>query len=196
MMDKASLKRLLGELPLTAEMYWQLRQNGKPLNRSFSLRHASQMRCRNGADCGICLASSSPTQLGIAPKKVLIFVTLRYWIEHAALMGMALAGLGHEVTLAYLPYANWRKPLQPLRPAPPQRLRQSVLTQAQPYLNAVSLAGRASFPGACPRQLEEAIRQSRAARCAVHPAGRRRRPAERAVPPAPGARPAQPAQLP
>ena len=31
MMDKASLKRLLGELPLAAELYWQLRQHGKPL---------------------------------------------------------------------------------------------------------------------------------------------------------------------
>ena len=55
-----------------------------------------------------------PPQLEIAPKKVLIFATLHYWIEHAALLGMALAGLGHEVTLAYLPYANWRKAAQPL----------------------------------------------------------------------------------
>ena len=61
--------------------------------------------------CGILPGIQLPCATGDRPKKVLIFVTLRYWIEHATLMGMALAGLGHEVTLAYLPYPNWRKPL-------------------------------------------------------------------------------------
>ncbi len=37
---------------------------------------------------------------------------------------MALAGQGHEVTLAYLPYANWQKPMNSLRSAPPERLCQ------------------------------------------------------------------------
>ena len=29
---KKMAKQILGELPLTAELYWQLRQNGKPLS--------------------------------------------------------------------------------------------------------------------------------------------------------------------
>lgn len=42
MIRKATVKRILGDLPLTAEMYWQLRQNGKPLSDSFSLRRTQQ----------------------------------------------------------------------------------------------------------------------------------------------------------
>ncbi len=36
---------------------------------------------------------------------------LHYWIEHAALLGLALAAQGHKVTLGYLPYADWQKPI-------------------------------------------------------------------------------------
>jgi hypothetical protein len=38
MIKKKDIKRLLGELPLTAEVYWQLRQGGRPLSKSFSMR--------------------------------------------------------------------------------------------------------------------------------------------------------------
>jgi hypothetical protein len=158
MMDKARFKRLLGDLPLTAEVYWQLRQNGKPLNRSFSLRHAAKQLPEWRSTVESCLGSGSPVQLEIAPKKVLIFVTLHYWIEHAVLMGMALAGLGQKVTLAYLPYPNWRKPLNRFDLRRHNAYSQSVLTQAQPYLNAVSWLN-ASTSRSLPRQLEDAIRQ-------------------------------------
>ena len=40
-----------------------------------------------------------------------IFATLHYWIEHTALLGLALAAQGHQVTLGYLPYAEWREPI-------------------------------------------------------------------------------------
>jgi hypothetical protein len=48
-------------------------------------------------------AASAP-----AGKRVFIFATLHYWIEQAAFTGLALAGLGHKVTLGYLPYASWK----------------------------------------------------------------------------------------
>ena len=35
---KKSVKHILGELPFTAELYWQLRQQGKPLSKSISLK--------------------------------------------------------------------------------------------------------------------------------------------------------------
>ena len=44
-------------------------------------------------------------------KKIFLFANLHYWIEHAALLGSALAGLGHRVTLGYLPYSEWQKPV-------------------------------------------------------------------------------------
>ena len=46
-------------------------------------------------------------------KDVFIFATLHYWIEQAAMIGVTLAGLGHRVTLAYLPYGDWRKEVTP-----------------------------------------------------------------------------------
>lgn len=146
---KPTLKRLLGELPLTAELYWQVRQNGKPLSRSFSLarteRHLPEWRA----------AVEASTRNAPKGKKVLIFVTLRYWIEHATLLGMALAGLGHEVTLAYLPYANWHKSLNRFDLRRQNIYAQSVLEKAQPYLQVVSwLDGKSS---ALPEPLKQAI---------------------------------------
>lgn len=42
-------------------------------------------------------------------KRVLFFATLHYWIEQSAYLGLALAGLGHDVTLMTLPYSEWHK---------------------------------------------------------------------------------------
>jgi hypothetical protein len=158
MTDKASLKRLLGELPFTAELYWQMRQNGKPLNRSFSLRRAAKRL----PDWRTAVQSSQQSyafrHLEIAPKKVLIFVTLHYWIEHAVLMGMALAGLGQEVTLAYLPYPNWRKALNRFDLRRHNAYSQSVLSQAQPYLRTTSWLN-APAAKSLPPPLENAIQE-------------------------------------
>ena len=42
-------------------------------------------------------------------KKVLFFATLHYWIEQSAYLGLALAGMGHDVMLLTLPYSEWHK---------------------------------------------------------------------------------------
>ncbi|MCK4727208.1 MAG: hypothetical protein KAT29_15450, partial [Anaerolineales bacterium] len=104
-LSKKAVKQVLGELPYTAELYWQIRQEGRPLSKSFSLDRTEQwLPCwREEAEAA--------ARLHPPGKRVVIFATLRYWIEHAVLMGYALAGLGHRVTLAYLPYANWGKEL-------------------------------------------------------------------------------------
>ena len=105
LVNKAAIKDWLGEIPLAAEAYWYLRQPGRPIAGNFSLHRLDK-----------CLPQWRPVvetyRRGFpSGKKVLIFATLRYWIEHTALLGMAFAGLGHQVILAYLPYANWRQPL-------------------------------------------------------------------------------------
>ena len=43
-------------------------------------------------------------------KKVLVFTMLRYWLEQTTILSLALSALGHDVTLAYLPYAHWKVP--------------------------------------------------------------------------------------
>ena len=136
---KAAVKRFLGELPLTAEVYWQIRQSGKPLNRSFSLRHAEKELPEWRAAVGASLKQPAWRKNGSTRQKVLLFAELHYWIEHAVLLGMALAGLGHSVSLAYLPYPNWRSPINRFDLRRHNAYGQSVLDQAAPYLQAVSL---------------------------------------------------------
>ena len=41
MTTKEVLKRFLGEVPFTAELYWLLRQNGRPVTR-FSLKRLQE----------------------------------------------------------------------------------------------------------------------------------------------------------
>jgi hypothetical protein len=43
-------------------------------------------------------------------KNLMVFATFRYWIEQVVLMGLALAGLGHEITLTTLPYVRYKIP--------------------------------------------------------------------------------------
>lgn len=108
---KTAAKQFLGTVPLTAELYWWLWQQGKPLSRSFSLERTRRQlpiwcaQARAAADRKVIESE-------LNPQRVLVFSTLRYWIEHAALVSIAVAGLGHDVTFAYLPYANWWRPIK------------------------------------------------------------------------------------
>lgn len=152
--SKRALKQVLGELPLTAEVYWQLRQQGKPLSKSFSLRRVEKKLPEWHAQVKISRpAAASPG------KKIFIFSTLLYWIEHATLLGMALAGLGHQVTLGYLPYANWRKPLNRFDLRRQNLYARSVLRQAAPALRPVSLLDVRPSNGDLPGALAAAIQE-------------------------------------
>lgn len=132
-LTKATIKHLLGELPLTAEVYWQLRQNGKPLSHSFSLRRTAERLP------GWLAAVSAAKARARKGKRVLLFTTLRYWIEHGTLLGLALSGLGHEVTLAFLPYANWHADTNRFDVRRQNAYALQLLGRAEPYLRPVSL---------------------------------------------------------
>jgi hypothetical protein len=102
---KQFLKKVLGDLPLTAETYWLLRQSGKPPGTRFSLQGLQTNLP------GIISQVAPFAEKAEAGKKVFIFATLHYWIEHVTLLGCVLKGMGHEVSLAYLPYFDWFQPL-------------------------------------------------------------------------------------
>ena len=135
MIKKSEIKRFLGDIPLTAEIYWQVRQSGKPLSKNFSLR-----RSRKWLPIWISEASNAKRSLeGTDSKKVFIFTTLRYWIEHATLMGIALAGLGHEISLAFLPYANWHTRINRFDLRRHNAYAKHILHPAEKILKPVSL---------------------------------------------------------
>jgi hypothetical protein len=100
---KNLVKNIIGQVPFTAELYWLIRQRGKSLNSRFSLSKLDE----NLAD----LVSQVETLRSQKPhlgKKIFIFATLHYWIEHAALTALSLSAMGYDVTLAFLPYHDWQ----------------------------------------------------------------------------------------
>lgn len=150
-MDKAELKNILGEIPFTAEAYWHLRQSGQPLNKRFTLEQLD-------AGMPAWRAQAAPFAQTAPPgKNVLLFSTLHYWISHAALMSLALAGLGHKVTLAYLPYGKWQKDLNRFDLRRQNLYAQSVLAKAAPLVQAVSLLDQKSNRSALPPDLKAAV---------------------------------------
>jgi len=99
--NKELLKKVLGELPLTAEVYQLLRQTDQPLPNNFSLRHIRQVLPE-----AVAVAQKSRVQHP-SGKKVFMFASTHYWLEHCVMTGLALSGLGHNVTLGYYPYGRW-----------------------------------------------------------------------------------------
>lgn len=137
---KDALKKLLGELPFTAELYWLLRQRGKPLGTRFSLKHLQ-------ANLPDLVAQASALRETARPgKKIFIFATLHYWIEHAAVLGLALAAEGHQVALGFLPYCDWQADISRFDLRRQNVYAKKVLAGASPLIETVSfLNGRLSY---------------------------------------------------
>jgi hypothetical protein len=97
------IKDFLGKIPYTAEIYDAVRP-GRPRTR-YNL---SQLEKALPA----AVEQARPfAQRAPQGKKLILFATLHYWVEQAAIIGLALRGMGHDVTIAYLPYGDWDKPV-------------------------------------------------------------------------------------
>ncbi|MEW5870885.1 MAG: hypothetical protein AB1894_16550 [Chloroflexota bacterium] len=157
--NKRSLKQVLGELPLAAEMYWQLRQGGGPPLKSFSLHRIQKWlpTIRAQAEAAVhqdIHGREHPS------KRIVIFTTLRYWIEHAVVMGLALAGQGHQVTLLYLPFPQWKRPYSLFDQRRLNAYARKTLAGAGPLLHTISLldlpqAAQEQLPPALVKMIEE-----------------------------------------
>jgi hypothetical protein len=134
MINKSSIKDILGQIPLTAELYGLLRQPGKSLTADFSLDQLDQNLTAWKVQAAAAKKNASPG------KKVFIFGMLRYWLEHATLLGLALSGMGHTVTLAYLPYSKWQTPMDRFNLRRQSLYTQGVLVQADPLIKIAPLA--------------------------------------------------------
>lgn len=98
-----TIKDLLGKLPYSAELYDTLRP-GRPQTR-YNL---AQLQA--ALPEAVAQARSFSAKAGRG-KRIVLFATLHYWVEQAAIIGLTLRGMGHEVSVAYLPYGDWRKPV-------------------------------------------------------------------------------------
>ena len=127
----SSIKHLLGQLPFTADFYDAIHK-GRPRTR-YNLEQL-QAALPDAVEQVRPYVEKSPPG-----KKLLLFATLHYWVEQAAMVGLTLRGLGHNVTVAYLPYGDWRKGVNNFDLRRQDLYTQRVLKPLTGLVNAVSL---------------------------------------------------------
>ncbi len=151
--SKDIIKEVLGNIPFSAELYWLIRQRNKPFNSHFSLKFLEAELPEMVAEV-IQLQAHAP-----AGKHVFIFTSLHYWIEHAALMGLALAAQGNIVTFAYLPYSEWQTPINKFDLRRQDIYAAKVLKQLEPAMRVMSLMKVNGFDVDLPPALQYAVTQ-------------------------------------
>jgi hypothetical protein len=108
MLNKTSLRNFIGELPLAAELDYVLRQKNRARKDHYNLSRLENSLPHAVEQVKPFIESAKPG------KNILFFATLHYWIEQAAFFSLALAGLGHKVTLMTLSYSEWHKEMDKL----------------------------------------------------------------------------------
>jgi len=151
---KNIIKSVLGQVPFTAELYWMTRHRGKTLNSRFSLKNLSD-RLPEMVKV-IKKRRDDITQPG---KKIFIFATLHYWIEHAMTTGMVLSGMGHDVTLGYLPYHDWQNTINKFDLRRQNLYAKEVLSKAEPVLPSISFLDIHAGYKVLPEELEAKIQE-------------------------------------
>ncbi len=134
---KQLITRFLGEIPLTAEFYFQFKKNNEPGTR-YSLKN---LKARLPKMLPEIEAGRRTTE---NPKKILVFTSLHYWIEEAATLALYFAATGHDVTFGYLPYADWQNPVNKFDVRKQDLYTRSVLESTQKYMKLHSFMP--SFP--------------------------------------------------
>lgn len=130
---KNLIKSVLGQVPFTAELYWLVRHPGKTLNSRFSLKkldaHIQDLAAQ---------AQRIRAEQKLEGKKVFIFATLHFWIEHAALTALSLSAMGHDVTLGYLPFHDWKIEINKFDMRQQDLYAQNILKKTNGAINVLS----------------------------------------------------------
>lgn len=150
-MNRRQLKKILGELPYTAELYWHMVQRHKPWQAHFNLDLLEQVLPEAVRQAEYFANNAS------VGKKVFVFATLHYWIEFSALLSVLLAGKGHEVTFAFLPYDTWDQPIGKFDLRRQNLYARQVLAPANALLRVQSLLEVQPFSRQLPSELVKAV---------------------------------------
>ena len=148
---KNVIKSVLGQVPFTAELYWLMR-NDKNINSRFSLKNLDHHMPQMVAD-----AEALRKKAKGEGKNIFIFATLHYWIEHAAVMGITLAGLGHKVTLGYLPFHDWQNNINKFDLRRQNLYADEILSKSKPVLDTISFLSLHTGYKVIPEDLRERI---------------------------------------
>ena len=133
MNPRAFVKNLIGDLPFSADIYWILRNRGRKFHSRFDMDALALRLPDLMAQVKPFIGSTS------AGKKIFFFASWHFWIMHAALSSLTLRGLGHDVTLGYLPYGDYDESISRFDLRRQDLYAQQVLKGAQEYLKVISL---------------------------------------------------------
>ncbi len=125
------IKDLIGQIPFAADLYDMLQK--QPPRTRFNLRQLDQF-----ADDQLTTLKAIPADPD-KNKHILLFATLHYWIEQAAVIAVVLQKLGYKVTVAYLPYSSWDKPVNKLDLKRQDLYAARVLKKFSQFFDTVSL---------------------------------------------------------
>ncbi len=131
MKPKTLAKNLLSGLPFTVELDWYLRQRHRGLKSRFNLslldKHLKEI-----------MAEASPHIEG-APqgRKIFLFASWHYWIVHATLCGLVLRSMSNDVSLGYLPYGDYNRPVSRFDLRRQDLYASNILKKVAPLLTIV-----------------------------------------------------------
>ncbi|HKZ44009.1 MAG TPA: hypothetical protein VJZ78_03120 [Anaerolineales bacterium] len=150
---KENIKKIVGEIPLAAEVYWLTRKAEHPTGSNYSLRNVKEVL----PEAVSVVAESRKT--APAGKKIFLFSSTHKWLEIDLFLSLALAGQGHEVTHAYYPYGEWniQSALFDLRKQ--SVYTRNILSQVSSVMSTVDLF-RSKIPsGEIPREVLDIVDQ-------------------------------------
>ena len=129
---KRSVKQVWERVPFAANLEWQFfrRHQMRQNRRMESLR---KYLAEWTAD--------TPSPAEPTGKKVFVFSMIYLWIQYAAGLGLAFSGIGHDVTLTYLPFQDWYKKESRHQNAIQERAFNNILQPLASRLKVVSLFG-------------------------------------------------------
>ena len=150
MKPKFLMREILGGLPLTAELDWKLLHRDHRINSRFNME--SLRECLPEAVAQVMPFANSAPQ----GKKVFLFGSWHYWIIHTALCGLTLRGLGNAVTLGFLPYSDYDKPVSKFDARLQDLYARQILRGAEPLLKIVPFLDLKAEPR-LPEALSKAV---------------------------------------
>lgn len=153
MITRSAAKKFLGEVPLTAELYWYLHQGGKPPRTGYKLDEL-QRRLPN-----LVQQASAANPWGSGGKDVFIFASLHFWIAHATVLGLVLATQGHRVRLAYMPYSNSNEQINKFDLRRQNIYTGNVLSETKSLIQSISFLDRGARGDQLAGELLEAVDQ-------------------------------------
>ena len=131
MKPKTLAKNLLGGLPFTVELDWFLRQRHAGLKSRFNLSLLDNQLKE--------LVAEASAHIDGAPqgKKIFLFASWHYWIVHTTLCGLVLRSMGHDVSLGFLPYGDYKLPVNRFDLRRQDLYARNILKKTAPFLKIV-----------------------------------------------------------